>query len=101
MVGFSLDPQVLAQFAAASFRPPPPVQMPGFNLQPPLPPPVQSQPGLSIGEGLAMASRGLKDFLTGLPLGGARDVDPLATIIYGSPRPRITNLGGGWIGGGV
>lgn len=58
--GFPLDPQVLAQLAAASFRPPQAPTMPGFNLQPPLPTRPQETPGLSVHDGLSMLSAGLQ-----------------------------------------
>lgn len=58
--GFPLDPQVLAQLAAASFRPPQAPTMPGFNLQPALPTRPQETPGLSMRDGLSMLSAGLQ-----------------------------------------
>lgn len=58
--GFSLDPQALAQFAAASFRPPQAPTMPGFSLQPSLPTRPQETPGLSARDGLSMLSAGLQ-----------------------------------------
>jgi hypothetical protein len=64
--GFSLDPQVLAQLAAASFRPPQAPTMPGFNLQPSLPTRPQETPGLSVRDGLSMLSAGLQA-LKGMP----------------------------------
>jgi hypothetical protein len=64
--GFPLDPQVLAQLAAASFRPPQAPTMPGFNLQPSLPTRPQETPGLSVRDGLSMLSAGLQA-LKGMP----------------------------------
>jgi hypothetical protein len=58
--GFPLDPQVLAQLAAASFRPPQAPTMPGLNLQPSLPTRPQETPGLSVHDGLSMLSAGLQ-----------------------------------------
>lgn len=57
--GFSIDPQVLAQLAAASFRPPQPPTMPGFNLQPPLPQPRPETPGFNVGNAISALASGL------------------------------------------
>jgi hypothetical protein len=58
--GFPLDPQVLAQLAAASFRPPQAPTMPALSLQPSLPTRPQETPGLSVRDGLSMLSTGLQ-----------------------------------------
>jgi len=90
-----LTPAQLAQAAASSFHP---GALMGPGPMPSLAPP--SPGGSGLGEGMALARVGLgllKDFLTGQP----RDVDTAASIAYGSPRPKMANLGGGWIGGGV
>jgi len=57
--GFSIDPQVLAQLAAASFRPPQPPTLPGFNLQPPLPQPRPETPGFNVGNAIFALANGL------------------------------------------
>ena len=58
--GFPLDPQVLAQLAASSFRPPQAPTMPGLSLQPSLPTRPQETPGLSARDGLSMLTAGLQ-----------------------------------------
>lgn len=60
MAGFSLDPNTLAQFAASGFRPPQPVTMPGFNMQPAQPPQATGGGGPGIGDGMALMGMGLK-----------------------------------------
>lgn len=59
MAGFSINPQVLAQLAAAGFRPQPTPNMPGFNLQPQLPPARQQTPGFNVSDGMAALRAGL------------------------------------------
>jgi hypothetical protein len=89
-----LHPEQLAAAAQAAFRPP--SLMPTPSLSVPQHPPA----GIDWNQAMGLAGMlrgGIKDFLTGRPYEG----DPLASIIYGSPRPPIINLGGGWIGGGV
>lgn len=59
MAGLSIDSQVLAQLAAAGFRPQPTPNMPGFNLQPQLPPARQQTPGFDVSDGMAALRAGL------------------------------------------
>ena len=101
MAGFNVPtqfpPELLAQIAAASFKPPQAMNMPGLSV-PTGPPPA---PGLNVGDGMAALSAGLpflKDFLTGFK------GDPSASAAYGSPRgpiPADVIARGGWIGGGI
>lgn len=75
MNGFPLDPQVLAQLAAASFKPPQAPTMPGLSLQPPLPARPQETPGLSVHDGLSMLSAGLQA-LKGIGNGAIMNAKP-------------------------
>jgi hypothetical protein len=76
-----LPPEVLAQLAAANFKPPQPMAAPGMQMmgmgqqQP-------AGPGISLGEGMGMLGHGL-DFLTGMKYRS----DPVASAMYGSERP--------------
>lgn len=73
--GISLAPEVLAQLAAASFRPPPPAMMP--SMQAPPPPMIQMGPGGgdstggALGAGLGALGMALP-FLPGLFGGSAK-----------------------------
>lgn len=58
VTGFNIPPEIYAQLAASGFRPPPPVQMPGFNLQAPNMQQPQQQ-GMSMGDGMALAGMGM------------------------------------------
>ena len=96
-----IPPELLAQIAAAAFRPPQAMSPPGLNMS--APPPAS---GLSLGDGMAALGAGLGalrhrlDFLTGQQYRG----DPLASAAYGSQRPAYPAdviARGGWIGGGV
>lgn len=48
MSSFGLDPQIIAQLAAAGFRPPPPMQMAPLNLNLQMPNPGPQQQGGGI-----------------------------------------------------
>jgi hypothetical protein len=92
-----LSPELLAQLAAAAFRPPQGLSAPSLNVS--APPPT---PGFNVGNGAAGLGAGLglllTDFLTGFK------GDPAASVLYGSPRgpiPADVVARGGWIGGGV
>ena len=90
----TLGPEQLAAAAQAAFRPPSLMPTPSLSV------PQYAPGGIDWNQAGSLAGTlggWIKDFLTGQP----RDVDPLASLAYGSPRPAMTNLGGGWIGGGV
>lgn len=55
MPNFNIDPAILAQLAAAGFRPPPTPQMPGLNFRA-----SQQEPGFNLGDGMALAGMGLQ-----------------------------------------
>ena len=89
-----LRPEQLAAAARAAFRPPSLMATPSLSI------PQRAPSGIGWNQAAGWAGLpggGIKDFLTGRAL----NADPLASLIYGSPRPPITNLGGGWIGGGT
>lgn len=89
-------PELLAQLAAAAFRPPQALNVPSLNVS--APPPT---PGFNVGDGIAGLGAGLgllKDFLTGF------QGDPAASAMYGSPRgpiPADVIARAGRIGGGI
>jgi hypothetical protein len=93
-------PELLAQLAAAGFRPPQPMNEPGLNVSAP-----PSTPGFNVSDGIAGLGAGLgvglgalTDFLTGFK------GDPAASTAYGSARgpiPADAIARGGWIGGGI
>lgn len=90
-----LPPEVLAQLAAASFRPP---QLMAAPAMPPIP-----NGGGDGGLGMGLAGLGsIADFLTGLK-GDSFKGDPAASAAYGSARAPIPGdviARRGWIGGG-
>jgi hypothetical protein len=90
-------PELLAQLAAAAFRPPQGLNTPSLNVSAP-----PATPGFNVGNGAAGLGAGvgllLTDFLTGFK------GDPAASAMYGSPRgpiPADVIARAGRIGGGI
>jgi hypothetical protein len=58
MYGLQIPDDVLQKIAAAGFRPPPPAQLPGFNMQMPQMQQQPPQPGFGMAQGAGMLGAG-------------------------------------------